>query len=108
MRTVSKEVKNKAGELLDTITIQQADNWDECVAIAGSVDVAVELFNRMWVVLEQNRHRPGRGTGTGAKEVSAAVKKLSPEVQALLKGRTPEEIAALLEKAAAALAKKAA
>lgn len=106
MHSVTKEVKDSKGTLITTITVQQADNYEDATAIAGSMEAAVAVFNRQWVVIEQNRNRPGRSTATGAKEVAAAVKALSPEVQALLKGRSPDEIAGLLEKAAAALAKK--
>jgi hypothetical protein len=95
MKTVMKDVKNKAGAVLATIEIEQADSVAECVQLAGGEREAVAIFNREWVTFQMNKHRPRR-QGSGAALLVQGFKKLSPEVQNALKGKTAEEISDLL------------
>lgn len=95
MQTVTKDVKDKAGTVLATVEIEQADNWDECKQLAGGAKEAIGIFNREWITFQMNKSRPRR-QGSGAALLVRGFKQLSPEVQAALKNKTAEEITALL------------
>ena len=97
MFNVTKEVKDRSGAVLATIQIEQADSLEDATLIAGDEKAAVAVFNREWVVHSMNKYRPGR-KASGAAVMVKGFKALSPEVQAALKGKSVEEITALLEK----------
>lgn len=99
MFQVQKEVKDRAGTVLATIEIEQAENLKDAIAIAGDEKAAVAVFNREWVVHSMNKYRPGR-KASGAAAMVKGFKALSPEVQAALRGKSAEEITALLSRLA--------
>lgn len=97
MKSVTKDVKDRSGKVLATIEIDQAESIEDAILIAGDEHAAVAVFNREWIVHSMNKYRPGR-KASGAAVMVKGFKALSPEVQAALKGKSVEEITALLEK----------
>ena len=98
MQTVTRDVRNRKGALIATIEVEQAESIAEITTIAGSEEEALTIFNRAWIIHSMNEHLPGKKS-TGVRRLVQSFKSLSPEVQAALKGKTPEEIVALFNKA---------
>ena len=87
MQTVVKDVKYK-GDVVDTIEIQQAENWKEAEEICGSKERALEYFNYAVVVKMMNSAR-----SKAELKASGGV----PKSVAKMLGNDPDKIAKFRE-----------
>jgi len=99
MRTVRLKAVNKKLDQVNEFNLQLADNLQEALQLAGGEHNLVEMFNRQWRLVNLNRNRPR----PSAKPRKRTTIKFSPEIQALLRGKTDEEIQSLLEQALKAM-----
>jgi len=99
MRTVRLKAVNKKLDQVNEFDLQLADNLQEALQLAGGERNLVEIFNKQWRLANINRNRPR----PPAKPRKRTTIRFSPEVQALLRGKTDEEIQSLLERALRAM-----
>lgn len=97
MRILTKEIHDRHKAVVGTVEVEQADTLNECIQLAGSEPNAVAMFNRAWSEFKMNKGRPKKSKAFVSTMVKG-FKSLSPEVQAILRTKTPEEIAELLAK----------
>jgi len=99
MRTVRLKAVNRKLDQVNEFDLQLADDLQEALQLAGGEHNLVEMFNKQWRLANINRNRPR----PPAKPRKRTAIRFSPEIQALLRGKTDEEIQSLLERALKAM-----